>query len=180
MQNTESHSNFMLATTKRRLIALIYDGFLLIAVLFIAIAVLTTMTNLLKLQVHQGIASIYLLLVCFMFYGWFWTHGGQTLGMRTWRIQLVNENNGPVSWQQCLLVYLTALPAWLMITFGLTRLIVDNLELHPVIAWLDKLPSASLLLVGVILLFFDHRPANWRDRFSQTRVIRTFPSSNAA
>ncbi|OOY35025.1 RDD family protein [Solemya velum gill symbiont] len=30
-------------------------------------------------------------LVIFGFYLWFWTHGGQTLGMRAWRIRVVDK-----------------------------------------------------------------------------------------
>lgn len=178
MQNTEIKQTSESATTRRRLIALVYDGFLLAAVLFIAMAILTTITNAFKLNIHQGVASIYMLLVCFLFFGWFWTHGGQTLGMRTWRIKLVNEGGGPVRWQQCLLLYMTALPAWLIIIFGITRLVTNNMELHPLVAWLDKLPSGSLLIIGLVVLFFDHRPGNWRDRFSQTRVVRIQLSTN--
>jgi uncharacterized RDD family membrane protein YckC len=36
----------------------------------------------------------YLLLVCFFFYGGFWVHGGQTLGMRAWRLRLQRRNGG--------------------------------------------------------------------------------------
>lgn len=42
--------------------------------------------------------QFYLLAICFLFYGGFWVRGGQTLGMRTWRIKLVRQDGGPITW----------------------------------------------------------------------------------
>ncbi|OGI41569.1 MAG: hypothetical protein A2150_00620 [Candidatus Muproteobacteria bacterium RBG_16_64_11] len=42
--------------------------------------------------------------VCgFLFYGWFWTRGGQTLGMRAWRLRLTRADGGPVTWRRAAL-----------------------------------------------------------------------------
>lgn len=34
---------------------------------------------------------------CFM---WFWTHGGQTMGMRPWRLKIQNADGSSISWAQ--------------------------------------------------------------------------------
>ena len=31
-----------------------------------------------------------------LFYGWFWRHGGQTLGMKTWQLRLVTSDDRPL------------------------------------------------------------------------------------
>lgn len=58
------------------------------------------------------LALFWLLAVAFLFFGWFWTHGGQTLGMRTWRIRVQTRDGRAISWTQALLRFLTALVSW--------------------------------------------------------------------
>lgn len=52
-----------------------------------------------------------LLLVTFVFYSWFWLHGGQTLGMRAWRLQVVDAHldGRPLNLLQCLSRFLMAI-----------------------------------------------------------------------
>jgi uncharacterized RDD family membrane protein YckC len=66
---------------------------------------------------HPGF-SVYLLLVCVFFYSWFWTHGGQTLGMRAWKVKLVSENGYAVSWQQAVLRFFVAIISWAALGIG--------------------------------------------------------------
>ncbi len=96
----------------RRLAALGYDSLLLLAVLFIATA--------LVLPLHGGVAirhnpffSSYIFFTCFLFYGWFWTHGGQTLGMRAWKLRLQRDDGGTITWWQALARFLLA-SLWLL------------------------------------------------------------------
>jgi len=98
----------------RRLMAIIYDLFLLLALLLVA-----TITAMILNQgtIESGhhfhpIFSIYLLIISFAFYGWFWTHGGQTLGMKTWKMKLQQENGQPVTWPLALIRFITALISW--------------------------------------------------------------------
>ena len=69
------------ATLFRRLAALFYDSLLLLAVWFIATALLLPFTSGEAIRPHNPLLSSYLLFISFFFYGWFWIHGGQTLGM---------------------------------------------------------------------------------------------------
>ncbi len=43
-----------------------------------------------------------LIIVTLLFYGFFWHRGGQTLGMRAWRLQLLQPNGQCPSWSQSL------------------------------------------------------------------------------
>jgi hypothetical protein len=82
--------------------------------------------------------------VCgFLFYGWFWTHGGQTLGMRTWRLRLVRADGGPITW------HITA------IRFG------------------SALLALAPLGLGLWWALFDKDKRAWHDRLSGTRLIVT-------
>ncbi|MDF1629094.1 MAG: RDD family protein [Alcanivoracaceae bacterium] len=83
----------------RRLVAMIYDGLLLVAVWFITAGILVSiypktglpMDDVSGVMVPSEAALHWLLfplllLVTWGFYAWFWTHGGQTLGMRAWKL----------------------------------------------------------------------------------------------
>lgn len=101
----------------RYIAAIFYDLILVIAVLFFATAIV--------LPFNQGEAiqstflfPLYLLGVSFVFYGWFWTHGGQTLGLRVWKLRLVTSSQTDISWKQAFIRYLTACCSWLLFGMG--------------------------------------------------------------
>lgn len=129
----------------RRLAVVVYDAFLLVATLFFATAVL--------LPFHQGesfepntlLYTLYLIVVSFLFYGWFWTKGGQTLGLMAWKLQVVNEQLQPISWRDALVRYGIA-----VISMGLCGL-------------------------GFIWMLFDKEHRTWHDKFSQTNVVWKLP-----
>jgi uncharacterized RDD family membrane protein YckC len=130
------------ASLWRRLAALLYDSLLLLAIWFIATASLLPLTGGEAIDANNPFLTTYLLFISFFFYGWFWRHGGQTLGMRSWQLQLQNLREGRVSWLQCLLRVIVALPAGLL--FGL----------------------------GYVWMLFDKRKLTWHDRYSETRIVQ--------
>ena len=68
----------------RRLAALLYDALLVIAILFIAALPLPLIEEHVRtLWWARILEQLYLLTAWFLFFGWFWTHGGQTVGMKT-------------------------------------------------------------------------------------------------
>jgi uncharacterized RDD family membrane protein YckC len=94
----------------RRLAALVYDALLLFGILALATLLIMPLT---RGAVRPGDAFYpyyagYLLLIGFGFFGWFWTHGGQTLGMRAWRIRLQRYDGAAVTWIQAGIRFLVA------------------------------------------------------------------------
>jgi uncharacterized RDD family membrane protein YckC len=83
-----------------------------------------------------------LLAIVIAFFCGFWTHGGQTLGMRAWRIRVVGEDGGPLSWAR-----------------ALSRFAAGVLALLP-------------LGLGLWWGIFDGQRRGWHDRLTKTRVIR--------
>jgi uncharacterized RDD family membrane protein YckC len=154
----------------KRLLALVYDSLLLIAVLFLAMAVLLIVTGGHQFEGGSPWLSIYMLGVSYAFFGWFWTHGGQTLGMRAWRLKLVQANDQPVTWWQAGLRVLTAVPAWLVIIIGIAQIADISLQSHAWLKHLGKLPHGSILLLGFVWLMVDHWPGGWREKLTGTRV----------
>lgn len=113
------------APLARRLAAAGYDLLLLIALwmltAFAAVLVGQGEATPVASRAFQGV----LLGIAWAFNAWFWTHGGQTLGMRAWRLQVRSPGGGPVGWLQASLRFAVAVPAWLLAGIGLLWCLVD-------------------------------------------------------
>ncbi len=119
----------------RRLAAMAYDGLLLVAVLMLATAPVVMVAH----GVPGGtiphlLYQLYLLGIIFLFFAWFWIHGGQTLGMRAWRLQVQRNDGAPLNWRDALLRFVAAIPALLCAGLGLFWIWIDRDRL----AWHDR------------------------------------------
>lgn len=110
----------------RRLAAIIYDLFLLTALLFVATSLLLPLNSGAAFTSEQYYFSIYLLAVSFLFYAWFWTHGGQTLGMRAWKIRVLTVNREPVGWRLAFFRFLSAIPSLGLFGLGFLWILIDK------------------------------------------------------
>lgn len=88
----------------RRLAALLYDGVLLLGLLMLAILLLIAPYDLIAARpyphgdpLYRTLLQAYLLAVIGGFHVYFWTHGGQTLGMRTWRFRILRDDGAPLT-----------------------------------------------------------------------------------
>src|SRR5690554_3464629 len=108
------------ATFLKRSLAIIYDGLISIAVLLVTTWIYTLITgwftgwDLLEQKAEAGQLSgdpgltFVLFLVMYLFFAYFWTRIGQTLGMQVWRVPIENLGGTPVSWSQAPVRYGTA------------------------------------------------------------------------
>lgn len=78
----------------------------------------------------------------FALFGWSWTHGGQTIGMRAWKIRVVTNDGYQLNWQQAFFRFVSAFVSLL---------------------------AAG---VGFLIALFDPNKLGWHDRFSRTRLVR--------
>ncbi|KAA6186352.1 RDD family protein [Thiohalocapsa marina] len=129
----------------RRLATMLYDLMLLFGVLVVAAGLYYTPFH---LTGHETIAGpfrvgfqVYLLAVVALYYGYFWTGGRQTLGMRAWRTRLVRSDGAG----------LTAADA-------MRRLLLAAVTLAP-------------LGIGLWWVLFDRNSLTWYDRLSATRPV---------
>lgn len=92
----------------RRVASMVYELLLVVALLFVAALVYILLRD---PRAPGGMIyfQTYLLLVVAGYFLWFWTHGGRTLAMKTWRLRLVAADGSPVSLKQALLRFLLAL-----------------------------------------------------------------------
>jgi len=151
-----------LAGLPRRLGAIFYDALLLLATLFFATAILLPLTG------GKAVASpgefnpwytSYLFCICFLFFGWFWTHGGQTLGMRAWKIRVQRLDGGAITWGQALTRFLLG-GLWLLPMFVLKQVLALDL-------WLSAGIGAGFLLLTLV--------GRLHDRYSNSVVVRLKP-----
>ena len=116
----------------RRLGAAFYDGIVLVCLIFIAWQPVPLIPD-----EHwpdwlsRGVRLGYLALLIYGFFGWFWTHGGQTIGMRAWKIRLVDASRDDaadrmIGWHQVLIRLLTALVSWAVLGGGFLWSLLDG------------------------------------------------------
>ena len=130
------------AKLPRRLAALCYDSLLLAALLFVFMLVLFMARGALGQgppgKLWLRIAAV---VVAAVFYCGFWTHGGQTVGMRAWRIRLVSEDGGPVRWGAALVRFFAACLSALLFGLGYWWSLVDRRRR----TWHDLLAGTSMV-----------------------------------
>ena len=115
----------MIGMLLRRLGAMLYDSLLLIALWFLATAVWLPFTHGEAIP-YPGLLRIWILAVSFVFFGWFWTHRGQTLGLRTWKLKVVRADGGDLTWRDALNRFALAIPSIGLAGLGLLWMLVDR------------------------------------------------------
>lgn len=126
----------------RRLAAMFYDLLLLLAILLVAIA-LALMFSRGTFTYHNPFFRTFIFLLSFAFYTWFWLHGGQTLGMRTWRLRVQQRNGAPITLWQAVLRYMAAIPSLVLGGIGFFWMLVDREKL----TLYDRLSGTTLVVL---------------------------------
>ncbi len=110
----------------RRFASLLYEVLLLLALVFIAtfpfLAFFGDATVGWKRHLLQG----WVLAVWGGYFAWFWTHGGQTLPMKTWKIRLVRHDGAPLGAGRALHRYLLAILGVAAAGLGFAWALVDR------------------------------------------------------
>ncbi|MDQ7072566.1 MAG: RDD family protein [Gammaproteobacteria bacterium] len=102
----------------RWLAVIFYDMLILFSILFLAALIAVIINDGKAISQGNVFLVIYLVLVSGLFYCWFWTHGGQTIGMRAWKVSLRSDEHTSVSWRQAIVRFTIALISWLPLGLG--------------------------------------------------------------
>jgi uncharacterized RDD family membrane protein YckC len=143
-----------IAALWRRLAAILYDTIVIIAIWIVVGFAVLSLFGIEEARTIEGEAieldPLYqytlftaMLGSAFLFFGWFWTNSGQTIGMQAWKIRIVNNDGSSISWRQVLLRYVTA-PA-----------------------------ALALAGIGYWWSLFDAQKRSWPDIVSGSMVVRT-------
>ena len=129
------------ASLARRLGALLYDGLIVVALWMLTGAIVLSFTGGEAIPAGTFWFRGLLLLVAGLFFTAFWTRDGQTLGMRAWRLKLVQEDGDVPGWR----------------TAGL-RFAAGCLSL-------------GALGAGFLFALFDEHKRAWHDKVAGTRLV---------
>jgi uncharacterized RDD family membrane protein YckC len=126
---------------------MLYDSLVVIALLMVTTALLLPFTGGEAITSERhGAALEYayralLIMLVYVFFGWFWTRRGQTLGMQAWRLKVTREDGAHLTWGD-----------------ACKRLLAALVSLAP-------------LGLGYFWLLIDRDGLAWHDRWTHTRVI---------
>lgn len=143
-------SNSSPAGLRLRLAAAAYDLLPLIGLWFVAAVLALTVTGgALDTHTFAGkfIVQGFALALSAAYFVVSWTRGGQTIGMRAWKLRVVDASGAPLRWPQAVLRFVTALV------------------------------SIAALGAGFWWALFDPQRRAWHDITARTRVVRTLSKS---
>ena len=123
------------APLKNRLLCMVYEAMLLFGVVFIAGWLFSTLLQQRHALAMRHAQQLWQFFVLGLYFGWFWTHGGQTLAMKTWRVRVVTRDGRQLSWPRAWFRYALA---WLWFLPGLA------------LAWALDAHGAMLLLLPLL------------------------------
>ncbi|AHE28246.1 RDD family protein [Burkholderia pseudomallei] len=152
-------------SVRRRLAALAYESLLLFGVVFFAgltFGVALQQRNGLD---HRNLLAGWIALVVGAYFVWFWTHGGQTLPMKTWRLRVETARGAPLSAGRALARYALG---WLWF--------LPPLALHPLAGFpLPRTLAATAVWFALWALAARLHPSRQfpHDRLAGTRIVDT-------
>ena len=122
----------------RRLGAMLYDSLLILALFFLTGFIWVPLSG----DVATGpLFQLTLVAEIVAFFGYFWRKQGETLGMRAWKIRVVDGAGELPSWQQILLRLLVAPASLAAVGIGYAWLYLgDNKQ-----TWHDKLSGTFVV-----------------------------------
>ncbi|SEK90709.1 RDD family protein [Nitrosovibrio tenuis] len=129
----------------RMMLSMIYESLILVAVLFIASFIFHLVFRDTSSVFFRPAFQLYLLVVAGIYFTWFWTHGGQTLPMQTWKLRVTSAGGQRIYLKQALARYLFAVIGIFLLGCGFLWALFDRdgLFLH------DRLAGTKVVNVKV-------------------------------
>lgn len=152
--------------------AFVYEGTLLFGVVMLFGMIYSISTQQRHALSGRHGLEAFVFLALGLYFSWFWSKGGQTLAMKTWRIRLVSAKGGRVSQPIALLRYVVS---WVWFLPGLA------------LAYLHKGHSASQMVLYPVLWvvcyalssFLQPQRQFWHDMLCGTRIVPAEPATTA-
>ena len=141
----------------RILAAMAYDSILVIAIWMVVTFIILSFFGVENARTLEGEAVVLdpiyknitftaMIVSAWAFYGWFWTHSGQTLGMQAWRIRVVSKQGQPITVAQSVVRFGAAMVSWLLLGIGYWMMLFNSEKetLH------DKVSNTRLVSVPLM------------------------------
>ena len=162
------------AGLSRRLAAMAYDLLLLAALAAVATFAFLPLSGgeALLVRTQGPLAHVYhatQLLLALGYFGISWTRGGQTLGMRAWRIRLQAAGGGAANWPDAIVRFTIGAALLMLAAVGLWELRTTHSPLHTACALLLLLPA----LANLAWIACDRGHRSLQDIAGGLRVVRS-------
>jgi len=143
----------------RRFAASIYDGLLLVGLWMATLLLSLPVQHALGLPAGSPWLRVTVFLVGLVFFAWFWTRGGQTLGMRAWKLQVRRGDGTALRWPVAMVRYLTMMIFWGLVLTPLAVAIISRLP--SLAAVLPHAAGVAAAATAAVLIFIA---LSWADR----------------
>jgi len=150
---------------------MLYESMLLFGVVFVSGWLFATLLEQRHALYLRNVLQDWLFVVIGVYFVWFWTHSGQTLAMKTWRIRLVTTDGNAIGFKRAVGRYFLA---WMWILPGLAAAWASGAK-----AWMLILIPAVNIVLWTLTAFLDPNRQFLHDRIAGTRVI-SMPEQPAA
>ncbi len=143
-KNSQTSSKPAYVGLFRRLFAIFYDGLLLAAILFIVTAIANALNHGNAIEPGNPLYPIFVFIIfilSYLYFAWFWIHGGKTLGMKTWQIQLQSISSSKITWKTTAIRFFFAIFSWSCFGLGFLWALFDKKNR----CWHDLISKTVLL-----------------------------------
>ena len=129
-------------TFPRRLMIMLYDALVMLALLIFASALALPFGEAEKMAFRHPWFTLWLFFVSFAYLSICWRRGGMTVGMRAWKTRIVCADMKVISWPRC------------------------------VVRFVVGIFSISVFGVGILWALWEKNHRTWHDLASGTIIIR--------
>lgn len=143
-QFTDDPNRLRTPTVIVRLLAMVYDTLIVLAIWMLIGGIAVALNQGEAIDSPLGLATLksLLLITTFLFFGFFWTRSGQTLGMMAWRLRAQSETGYSLSWTQAMIRFFAAML------------------------------SIALFGLGYWITIFSDQKVTWHERWSNSVTVR--------
>lgn len=127
------------ASLIKRLMAMLYDFMLVLAIWVVTGFVAVALND--GEAVEGPLFNTALFCITFLFFGFFWTRLGQTLGMQAWRLRVQTLDGYRLSWSRALMRFMLAIISLIPLGLGYIWILFSDEKL----AWHDKLSETCIV-----------------------------------
>ena len=138
----DTNNRYASVSLARRIGAIFYDLLIVIAILLVSTIFWTYAGVTIGHPWYRAYVG-FVYLVIFLYFGWCWVHGGQTVGMKVWKIKLVGVRVGRFGWAGAMTRSAVAILSIAAFGSGFWWALLDRDQM----TWHDRLSASRLVRV---------------------------------
>lgn len=142
---------------------MLYEAMLIFGVLFASVWVFSTLLEQRHALYLRNALQDWLFLVMGCYFVWFWSRGGQTLAMKTWRVRVETRTGQTLRPRHAILRYLLS---WMWILPGLALAWALGAK-----NWMLLLIPAANVILWALTAVVDPERQFLHDRIAGTRIV---------